>query len=90
MWYIKTNTIFGLTKYSCIRINKNILGINSLFFYDNQKLRPQGDPLYRFQIFSRVSNKFFFALYQNKCIVFGPSKYPCIGIDKNILGIDSL
>ena len=38
--YIKTNTVFGLSKYSCIRIEKNILKINTLFFYENQKFRP--------------------------------------------------
>ena len=37
--YIKTNSVFGLPKYSCIRIDKNILKINSLFFYENQKFR---------------------------------------------------
>ena len=31
--YTKTNTVFVLSKYSCIRIDKNILGINSWFFY---------------------------------------------------------
>ena len=30
-FYIKTNSVFGLTKYSCIRIDKNILGNNNLF-----------------------------------------------------------
>ena len=39
--YIKTNTIFRLSKNSCIRIDKNNLGINSLFFYVNQKFSPQ-------------------------------------------------
>ena len=38
----KYRTIFGLSKYSCIRIDKNIFGINSLFFYENQKFGPQG------------------------------------------------
>ena len=28
---------------------------NSLFIYKNQKFRPQGDPLYTLQFFSRVS-----------------------------------
>ena len=40
--YIKTNTVFGLSKYSCIRIDKNIFGINSLFFYENQKIQLGG------------------------------------------------
>ena len=43
--YMKTYTVFGLFKYSCIRIDENILRINTLFFYENQKFRPQGDPL---------------------------------------------
>ena len=49
--YIKTVSIFGLSICSCICIDKNILKINNLFFYQNQKFRPQGDPLYTFQNF---------------------------------------
>ena len=62
--YIKTNTVFGIPKYSCIRIDKNIFGINSLFFYENRKFRPLGGPfvLYIFQIFSKVPKLNFFAL----------------------------
>ena len=37
--YIKTNTVFRLSKYSCIRIDKNILGINYLFFYKRKKIQ---------------------------------------------------
>ena len=41
---MKTNTLFVLSKYSCFRIDKHILRINSLFFDENQKFRPQGGP----------------------------------------------
>ena len=36
-YYIKTNTVFRLYKYFCIRIDEDILGINNLFFYENRK-----------------------------------------------------
>ena len=148
---IKTNIVFGLSKYSCIRINKNILRISSLFFYENQKLRPHEgpfvyisdffecvkvkffrfiskqilnsvslntivlelinislelvvyfsmkiknydhtrDPLYIFQIFSKVSKLNFFALYQNKYRPYLVSLNTLvIRINKNILEIISL
>ena len=32
------------SKYSGIRIGKNILRINYLFFYENRKFRPRGGP----------------------------------------------
>ena len=51
--YIKTNTVFGLSKYSCIWIDKNIRGINSLFFYENQKFRPQMGP---FALYINISD----------------------------------
>ena len=80
-YYIKTNTVLdGLFKYSCIRIDKNILRINSLFFYENQKFRPQGDPLYIFQIFSRVS-KLNFSLFINTNTIF---VLPSLGKKNNI------
>ena len=61
---IKTNTVFGLSKYSCIRIDKNSLGINSLFFYENQKFRPQGGPfVYISDFFEGVKVKFFRFMY---------------------------
>ena len=58
--YIKTNTVFGLSKYSYIRINTNIFGINSLFFYENQRFRPQGGPFVFITDFLKgVKVKFF-------------------------------
>ena len=35
-------------------IDRNIIGNNGLFFYENQKLRTRGDPLYTTQVFSIV------------------------------------
>ena len=83
--YIKTNTVFGLSKYSCIKIDQNIFGINSLFFYENQRFIPQGDPLYSFQIFSRVSKSEIFSLYIKTNTEFLLSKYSSIKIDKNFM-----
>ena len=40
--YIKTNIVFGLSKNSCIRIDKNILLINSLFFNENKNSDHRG------------------------------------------------
>ena len=58
--YIKTNTIFCLSKYYCIRIDKNILGMNSLFFYENQKFRSQAGPFVNISdFFKGVKVKFF-------------------------------
>ena len=58
--YIKTNTVFGLSKYFCIRIDKNILRINSLFFQENPKFRPQGEPfVYISDFFEGGKVKFF-------------------------------
>ena len=49
-----------MSKYSCVRINKNILEINSLFFYENKKFRPQGGPfVYIPDFFEGVKVKFF-------------------------------
>ena len=57
--YIKINTVlFRNSKYSCIRINKNIFGNNSLFFYQNQKFRPQISPCIYFNFFEGVKVKF--------------------------------
>ena len=57
---------FGFSKYPCIRIDKNILEIDSLFFYEHLKFRPQGDPLYTFQIFSNLGTSGL-GFYLNKC-----------------------
>ena len=40
--YIKTNGEFLPSIYSSIKIEKNIFGINILFFYVNQRFKPQG------------------------------------------------
>ena len=62
--YIKTNTVFGLSTYSCIRIDKNIFEMNSLFFYENQKFRLQGGPfVYISDFFESVKVKFFRFMY---------------------------
>ena len=69
---IKLNTVFGLSKYSCIRIDKHILGINNLFFYENEKFRPQGGPFVyisdcMYQLFSRLSKlNFIYYIIVNK------------------------
>ena len=58
--YIKINTVFGHSKYSFIRIDKNILGINNLFFYKNQKFRSEGGPfVYISDFFERDKVTFF-------------------------------
>ena len=58
--YIKANIVFRLSKYPCFRIDKNILGIIILFFYLNQKYRPQGGPfVYISDFFEGVKVNFF-------------------------------
>ena len=61
--YIKTNTVFGLSKYYCINIDKNMLKINSSFFYENQKFRPQRGTLCIYFRFFRGCQRNFFSLY---------------------------
>ena len=61
--YIKTNTVSGLSKYSCIRNDKHILKINNLFFYQNQKFGPQGPFVYISDFFESVKVKFFRFIY---------------------------
>ena len=41
--YIKTNNVFRISKHSCIRINKNIIGIKRLFCW---KIETQDPHLY--------------------------------------------
>ena len=54
------NTSIGLSKYSGIRIDENIMGINSLFFYENQKFGPQGEPfVFNSDFLEGVKVKFF-------------------------------
>ena len=59
--YIISNKFRIWSLDSCtIRIDKNILGINGLFFYENQKFRPQGGPFVYISDFSEgVKVKFF-------------------------------
>ena len=52
------------SKYFCIRIDKNILGINILFFNENKKFRLQEGPFVYISDFSEdVKGKFFSVMY---------------------------
>ena len=66
--YIKTNTVFLLSKYSCIRIDKNIFGINSLFFSENKKFRPQGGTHCIHFRFFRGCQSYIFSVYVCKIV----------------------